>query len=424
MQQSRQQRATMGVSRHSIAALLLLSTARSAVSLTLEESSSLRVNAAASSKNLRSKKGADRGDPFGRLVPVAPPPITDDVMPVAPFDSVAGPDADGTTIDAAGATPQGDAGTQRPALYVPPYLYPDAFPSSSRNRCVCKAPKVEKATPEEKQWAREVARTLGVPISQVMKPADFVGIAKCDCGDAPRLSTRGQGQLFRWVKSVPFSNGTGYELRESDPSFPNGNYFEPEVQGVTKSGLVAPLDGFAGSKLPVQAPMDAMPNFQGKLAIGDFVDKDFSRYLDQLQQKKAECDQLSEECTNPCKAGDKVVFELGNARVMASIVSTSVGNAATIEYQAHASLGVAKTVECPIEAGCSIFRPCLPNELKDGVKHRCQKQESEASHDIVDETLVVVTTKCPGNTTVCKMIKQEVMATYLRTQDGKLCRAV
>ncbi|CAK9024411.1 unnamed protein product [Durusdinium trenchii] len=100
----------------------------------------------------------------------------DDLEPVAPLDAFGG----ASEVIDTGRPRQG--GARRPALYVPPYLYPDAFPSTASDRCRCEAPKREELTKEDRLWASEVSKQLGLPLAQVMEPRDFRGVAHCRLG--------------------------------------------------------------------------------------------------------------------------------------------------------------------------------------------------------------------------------------------------
>jgi len=333
----------------------------------------------------------------------------DDMEPVAPFDRVAppgDPDESSTAkVAAAGGVNLG--GARRSALYVPPYLYPDAFPGSQGDSCFCKEPNITKPTKEEEIWAKEVAKQLNMPESQVVGPDDFKGTTTCDCGTTKPAN----GQVYRWVKSQPKTKGDAFSLSPADPTFPSGEYWEPEL--VSSGGLVAPGDRLPKASFPPQAAFDDIPLGTGHLALGDHISNRYSRYIDQLDKKELECDTISADCTLPCMAGDKVSLRLGNLKREAEVLSAQGGNTVEISFQTAES-----GAECPPEAGCSAFRICVSEE-KSG-NGRCIAQEAEESMDWNDS--IKRTFGCPKGTNVCKTVQQLVHATYLK-KDGKFCRS-
>ncbi|CAE7032071.1 asl1 [Symbiodinium natans] len=330
-------------------------------------------------------------------------PFIDDLEPVAPLDAVAAPGA----IAAAGIPRQG--GARRPALFVPPYLYPDAFPASAKDVCHCDAPKEEKLTKEEELWAAEVAKQLNLPLSQVMHPSDFKGVAHCDCGSAEQA----KGRVFRYVKAQA-ANNSSFTVEGADPTFPHGSYWEPEVVG--SSGLMAPADQLRPEDLPPQAPYDEV-DLAINLAKHDRIPKKIARYLDQVESRSSSCDDATQPCPTDCAAGDAVSFELGNARRAATVLATAAGNALEIEF----ATGLAEGDVCEAEAGCSLFRVCAPKPgLGAQAPRQCVAQDS-------DERLswqghVERHFQCPENTAGCKRVRQVVQGLYLR-KEGKPCRA-
>eukprot|EP00434_Breviolum_minutum_P015559 symbB.v1.2.013702.t1/scaffold974.1/size359025/9 len=289
------------------------------------------------SKRLRhaASKAAHKGSPF-----------LDDLEPIAPLDAV-GTAGNGHEIVDAGIPRQG--GARRPALYVPPYLYPDAFPSTASDRCRCEAPKKEELTKEDKLWAREVAKQLGLPLAQVMEPRDFRGVAHCDCGNAPTA-----GQVFRYVKSTA-ENSSVFTLEGADPTFPFGSYWEPEV--VNSAGLVAPGDALQKHQFPLQAPFDEVDQDKEIYAKHDRIPLKYARYFDQLESRLPEC----QDCTSACTAGDQVLFQLGNLQRNATVVLAAGANAAQIEFLTGLEGGA-----CPVEAGCSMLRVCTSQNPSSG----------------------------------------------------------
>lgn len=330
-------------------------------------------------------------------------PFIDDLEPVAPLDAVAAPGA----VAAAGIPRQG--GARRPALYVPPYLYPDAFPASAKDICHCDAPKEEKLTKEEELWAAEVAKQLNLPLSQVMHPTDFKGIAHCDCGAAEKAD----GRVFRYVKTQA-TNSSGFTVAGADPTFPHGSYWEPEA--VDASGLMAPADQLRPEDLPPQAPFDEV-DLASNLAQHDKIPKKIAKYLDQVESRSSNCDDPTKPCSADCSAGDAVSFELGNTRRAATVLATAAGNALEIEF----ATGLAAGDVCAAEAGCSLFRVCAPKPgLGAAAPRQCVAQDS-------DERLswqghIERHFQCPENTAGCKRVRQVVQGLYLR-KEGKPCRA-
>eukprot|EP00930_Biecheleria_cincta_P046225 TRINITY_DN31881_c0_g1_i1.p1 TRINITY_DN31881_c0_g1~~TRINITY_DN31881_c0_g1_i1.p1 ORF type:complete len:400 (-),score=83.85 TRINITY_DN31881_c0_g1_i1:28-1227(-) len=391
--------------RMALLAALLLAGARDATAASdagraLSGRGHLRANAAAS---LHSSSSARKAAPF---------PFLDDMEPVAPFDRVAppgGPNEAATAKIAVAGGPELGA-TRRPALYIPPYLYPDAFPSVQGSSCVCEAPKVEKPTKKDEIWAAEVAKQLGLPLSQVMTPNDFKGIASCDCGDAKPSD----GQVYRWVKIQ--ANGSGssaFSLSPADGSFPSGSYWKPDV--VSRAGLVAPEDRLPAASFPVQAPYDEVELGAENLAVGDQISPKFARYLDQVDGRASDSESLV-----PCGAGDKVHFEVGNTRKEVLVLAAGDGN--TVQIQAETST---EGEECQLKDSCSTFRVCKPQAVEGSDKKkqrgRCVAQVSEEFKTWDDH--VERKFSCPTGTAVCKSVKQVVQANYLK-KDGKLCKPV
>jgi len=328
-------------------------------------------------------------------------PFMDDLEPVAPLDQLAEPGA----ISAAGVPRQG--GARRPALYVPPYLYPDAFPASAKDVCHCDAPKEEKLTKEEEIWAAEVAKQLNLPLAQVMHPSDFKGVAHCDCG----RSKPANGRVFRYVRSAATANSSGFTLQGADPTFPHGSYWEPEV--VNSGGLMAPGDRLRPEDLPPQAPYDEV-DLDENLAEHDRIPKKFAKYLDQVESHRG-CDGSMESCTSLCSAGDSVLLDLGNAQREAQVLGTSAGNALEIEF----ATGLEGEI-CDVDAGCSLFRVCAPQPGLGARSLRCGVQESEEK--INWKGHVERHFSCPKNTVACKRVRQVVQGLFLR-KEGKPCQA-
>ncbi|CAJ1454272.1 unnamed protein product [Effrenium voratum] len=274
----------------------------------------------------------------------------DDLEPVAPLDRLSETQAVGP---AGVASPTG--GSRRPALYVPPYLYPDAFPRSASDQCKCEAPKQEELSEEDHRWAAEVAKQLNLPLAQVMEPNSVKGIAHCDCGSAPAA-----GQVFRYVKATA-GNSSGFTLKSADFTFPLGSFWEPEV---IHAGLIAPGDRLPKEDLPPQAPYDEVSLGEDAYAKEDRIPTKFARYFDQLEKREG----CEGDCRSPCRAGDEVQFQLGNVLRPASILATSAGDAAEIQFTTGLEGGA-----CPAEAGCSLWRVCAPVDTT----RQCVAQNSE-----------------------------------------------
>lgn len=386
----------------------------------VEDRAAHREGNAKGATRLRKSKSPEKSF-FGNLVEASPSIIAlDDAEPVAPFDRVSPSGVEEPTQVAPAGRPTAAStggGNRRPAIFVPPYLYPDAYPKAASDVCNCKVPEEKPLTPEEQSWAEEVAASMGLPLSQVLGPRETIGVTTCDCGSA----SSSKGQVWRWVKRTPWANGTGFTLESRDPTFPNGDYWEPEFFGINDGGLIAPLDASGSTDLPEQAPFDRVDPVVGAVSSADKLPPRFSRFLDQLEARKAECDHFSERCTSACKKGDEVLYTLGNTQINATIIETSAGNLAQIEYEtATGKKTLAETTACPLQALCSPFRPCVAFDAA-GAPTRCEQVQVEIKPLWNDGYLSLAS--CSNTTTVCKTIQQQVQATYLR-KDGKVCRAV
>jgi len=185
-------------------------------------------------------------------------PFLDNMMPVAPMDSVK----------------HGDGAYGMDAKYVSEYLNPDGFPGVVGKGCMCKAPD----GPTEK--------------------------IECHCGK------ESDNDHYTWLKDTPVTGTKNYTLTPADISYRAGNYWEPNVRG----GIASPADSLPAGSYPNQAAGDRIWPLPAS-AAGDRIGIKYARYLDQVHDRAQECDTVSKRCTVPCKPGDAVTGVLGNTHV-------------------------------------------------------------------------------------------------------------
>jgi hypothetical protein len=312
----------------------------------------------------------------------------DDLEPVAPMDKVGGKVVGSAT------------GGFRDALYIPPYLYPDAFPTVEGPTCTCREPKEVPPTEAQEELSENVAKSLGVDVSELPQPIYARGGNKCKCDGG------GEG-TFHWVK-LEAAGGRNYTLTPADTTYNAGNYWEPKVRG----GLVAPEDRMTAKDYPLQAKGDRVMPLPA-MAKEDRIKVKFAKYIDQLEARSRECDTVSKACTTPCRPGDNVTLVLGNTELGAEVISTHVGNALRVEFIPTAARDAAKTVPCPVTAGCSAFRICHRPGTYD-----CVEQKDKKTHDY--QGLLKTRHVCPRRFSLCSYVQEIVTATYAK-KDGKAC---
>lgn len=262
-------------------------------------------------------------------------------------------------------------------IYVPPYLNPDAFPTVAGKGCNCSMataanPKIE-----------------------------------CSCGE------NGADAHYTWLKDTPVLGTNNYTLEPADITYPSGDYWGPK----TKDGLIAPADVLPTKKYPNQALADRIWPLPVS-AADDRIGIRFSRYMDQVNARAAECDTISEKCTVPCKPGDEVIVVEGNLIFKGKIIKAFVGNAMQVEFAVSPGDMNAETdsTDCPIETTCSAFRYCKKPDEALCTTHLKDKDHHNWKGDIVRKHV------CPDGYKVCKTVNEIVMASMLK-KGGKACKA-
>lgn len=269
-----------------------------------------------------------------------------------------------------------EPGHHMDAIYVPEYLNPDANPTVVGKGCECKLPD-DKTKPIE-----------------------------CKCGK------NGKEAHYTWLKDTPITGTNKYKLEPADITYRGGDYWSP----ATRDGIVAPMDAMAAENYPNQAPSDHIWPLPAS-AKDDRIGMKYARYMDQVQARSEECDNVSPECTVPCKPGDEVKVEFGNVHVAATIKKTFEGNAVQVEFApAAAATATDGTASCPVQAACSIYRYCK------GPKPVCIRAQDKESRNWAGE-LNPLKFVCPKGSKVCGTIQQVVMATTVKKGD-KACKAV
>jgi hypothetical protein len=299
-----------------------------------------------------------------------------------------------------GKTVSSATGGFRDALYVPPYLYPDAFPTVEGPTCKCREPKETEPTEEQEELSANVAKSLGVDMADLPQPIYARGENKCVCDG------NGEG-TFHWVK-LEAAGGRNYTLTPADTTYNAGDYWGPKVHG----GLVAPEDRMPSQDYPLQAKGDRVRPLPA-MAHEDRVKVKFAKYIDQLEARNRECDTVSEACTTPCRPGDNVTVVLGNTEIDAQVISTHVGNAMRVEFTPTAARGADRTVPCPVTAGCSAFRLCHQPGT-----YNCVEAKDVKDHDFAG--LLRVRHQCPKGFFTCSYVQEIVAASYAR-KDGWAC---
>merc|ERR1719240_1138929 len=171
-----------------------------------------------------------------------------------------------------------DRGLVRVPLYVPPYLYPDAFPVVSGSKCLCgprgtdKAMKAllpgsqsgsDKLTGEELE---SLYRAYGKEKVQqyLNKAAATASHHHCVCKE----NTDGG---YRYERAVPVFNSSKYILEPADATYGAGNYWQPTPKG----GIVAPAERLPIKGYPLQASADEL-RLLPAASIEDRIDTRFA----------------------------------------------------------------------------------------------------------------------------------------------------
>eukprot|EP00927_Polykrikos_kofoidii_P079224 TRINITY_DN76000_c0_g1_i1.p1 TRINITY_DN76000_c0_g1~~TRINITY_DN76000_c0_g1_i1.p1 ORF type:complete len:413 (+),score=51.23 TRINITY_DN76000_c0_g1_i1:71-1309(+) len=293
--------------------------------------------------------------------------VLDDLEPVAPMDSVAwGGGVSGPVVEQ-----HFSAHGMKDAVYVPPYLRPDAFPTIFGEHCDC---------------------------GKSQEGLDFVN---CTC-------TGGDGlESAKFRRMIPVYNSSDFKLVPADMTYSGGDYFGPHIH----DSLAAPHDRLPIADYPLQARADAV-NLVPAAAREDRISTKFARYIDQVEKRSRDCDNVSPECTVPCKAGDNVILTVGNMFGNATVVSAHVGNALTVKTVTSDS---SDGVPCAANVGCTIFRPCLAQGMP------CFEKQPTMYKDFMGN-LRTGNSVCPEGTKPCSSIEQMVSATFA-TKGGKACQA-
>lgn len=324
----------------------------------------------------------------------------DNMEPVAPMDIVSSPSSV-ATLPGVGLLPM--PGEHHNSLHIPPYRNPDPFPTALGHTCNCEIPRRTPVTEEQDDWARQVARQLGIRRSALPKPLSPEGRVKCECS--------GSGHS-EWTRVEPVPKSRNFTLESADITFPAGNYWAPALN----AGLVAPEDRMPIEHYPLLAPSDQIKTIPGT-AQEDTVPRKYARYLDQVSAREQLCDGdgVSERCVTDCLPGDPVEAHLGSTNLNARIVSTHVGGSAVIEFTPTQVRDASATVDCPLQAGCTMFRVCrAPGEW-------CVRQHTEHPRDFLGNLHLRLI--CPTGTEICRSVQQLVMGKLLR-KGGRACRPV
>lgn len=360
----------------------------------------------------------------------------DNIKPTAPMDNLQ----------------HGDGAYGLDAMYIPPYLNPDAFPTVVGKGCICQTPSVPAGAPlTPTPGANTIdANTAGAPVpgpapspgavallATAPAPAATLAAAPwaainaaaapsaapasgadavvapnaaasdritCECGKSD------DRDHYTWMKDTPITGTNKYTLQPADITYSAGDYWKPELGS---RGVVAPTEAMPRQHFPNQAPGDSIWPLPAS-AAGDRVAVRYARYLDQVQSRFDECDTVSKKCTVPCTPGDNVIMLLGNLEMSAQVTKVFVGNAAEVEFTPSAAATAVVTVDCPVEASCTAFSFCrIPGQ-------HCVHQRETHSRNW--HGMLVTKFVCPPGTQVCKTVRQNLMASELR-KDGKACKA-
>jgi len=303
--------------------------------------------------------------------------MLDDLEPAAPMDQI------GSSIKPSylRGTPDNGPGVQGNAIYIPAYLFPDAFPVIKGATCTCQLPN----------------RTAGE------------NNTLCSC------PTEG-GEAFRWVRTEPVFNTSNFTVAPADLTYPTGDYWHPDVRHT--GNIVAPEDRLPITAYPLQSKADKIRSLPA-FAREDRIPKSYAKYLDQVEQRQTECDPISPECTNPCLEGDVVTLYVGNSLVPnATVKSAHQGNALTVEFPPPCiATGACKAggPACPVSAGCSAFRPCF-----DAAFGTCDEMHDVSFHDWANN--LQHKDSCREGTTICGTI-ESLLSAVMAQKDGKTCKA-
>lgn len=322
----------------------------------------------------------------------------DDLEPVAPMDNVS-PAWSVTTL---GLEPL--PGEHHNSLYIPAYTHPDAFPAVAGAKCMCQAPDHVKVTEAQQEWANEVVKQLGLRGAESLTD----NRVKCECSDG---DDKGKPTAYHWMKVEPVPNSNNFTLVPADTTYGAGDYWAPRLKG----GLAAPEDKLPRAEYPLQAVNDKIwPS--STVAREDGVPIEFARYMDQVEARSLRCDGdgVSERCVVDCRPGDQVRAQIFSTQFDAQIVSTHDGGWTVIEFVPAAARKAKSFLTCPVEARCSVFRPC-----KRRLNVQCVELQAQHPRDVFGNLQTHLA--CPAGTEVCGTVQQVVGAKFL-SKDGKTCR--
>jgi len=333
----------------------------------------------------------------------------DDLEPTAPLDRVTTESTQG--IGQLIGTGHIFSQPSKPAQYVGPFLYPDAFPVVKGPVCNCQTPPVEEPTDADKEWAAAAAKQLGMPVTLPNAPGAR-GRTVCTCkGNKDGAS--------HWTRSGPTNMGKNFSLLPADATYSQGDYWHPSLAG----NLASPADKLPPSSYPVQAPADHIEPVPS-IAKEDYISRRYAKYVDQLEARKEACDKVSKRCTVPCGPGDQVGLTLGNTQLPVTIVSADPAtNAFIVQFTPTAALkDVPDAKPCPLKNECTAFRMCFGHPVRLGRASEtaiCVHQKVSTEHNW--KNLLERKFKCPTGTTMCSTIEQMALGDTL-SLDGKACR--
>jgi hypothetical protein len=264
------------------------------------------------------------------------------------------------------------------AVFVPPYMRPDAFPTVHGPTCTCGPTGALPSQPAVQQVA-------------------------CNC--------TGEGHDFKFVKFDPLYNSSKFTLSPADMTYSSGDYWLPHAEGSLQApGDKLPMDGY-----PIQAPAEEVWLVPAT-ARKDRLPGKFARYVDQLKYRE-EClnDVLSFNCTVPCRINDVVNFHAGSSQAMSKVLNLEMPDAMTIEFVPTAAEGATVPLRpvCSLQDACSIFDVCW----KAGSS--CMPQETHDYRDFLGNLQHIQ--ECPPGYTLCGKIQMTVKATMLKIGD-RACR--
>lgn len=396
----------------------------------------------------------------------------DDMDPIAPMDRLTQAERPFRDIpkaqEASEPTPTTEMDSAENAVFIPPYLRPDAFSHGVHGApCKCGPPAATSPLMEagaalipgphasyqsrsqiaENRASLEAAYGKAV-VDEVVQKAIMANMDRCNCTTMP---------VYSHAKWEPIYNSSDYLISSADVTFGSGDYWSPQAKG----GIVAPADKMPTEHYPLQARGDHIHMIPTTAREDRIADK-FARYMDQIADRAEDCtNSISPNCTVACAKDDKVEFIIGNEAVEAIVLSTHVGNAIQIEFITAISQAAsaatptckpwcetsnepwpnkcawnnacATCAQCPpkvgavapppplpcgLADGCTVFRPCRPNTGTAG--QPCSEMEEVDSTDYAGD--LHRTAVCPVSSTPCRTIAQLTEGKYLR-KEGKTCMA-